>query len=534
MMKLIVAAALILGCLASGQPVWPSKWDELEDIYTMHSGYLRRGFSDAVNPCTFGSNAQGRQNSAEWIRTAFHDMATHDAKAGGGGLDASIFFELDRAENIGSAFNNTFGFFYGYHSVRVSASDLIALGVATASNACGGPKVEVRGGRVDASEAGPAGVPEPSTDIDTTTATFEKAGFSKQDMIAMVACGHSLGGVHSADFPEIVDIPADPKNDTNVPFQKDVSQIHNGVVTEFLEGTTKNPLVVASNDTLNSDKRIFDADRKFMTEMADKETFEATCGDIFTRMIDAVPKNVELIDIDPYDVKPYVDELSVDSNGDLSFKGKIRMRTTTGAGRDQDDLAIKLMYADNNGEGRTVINTTRATYQGGSTAGLHGEHFVSFEFDATIKAESGISKFWIQETVPSTNETKTHDNQGSGGYPVQDTVVLQLSDSCLNTDAIVDDKIPLSIIAMVRKQQASNPLTLNVVHKVPRNGVVVPQLETEVTQFEATGDEKNGWLAYRAQTEVTGFTTFDIVLGGEAPKAVEFQRTGALPTSCSG
>lgn len=141
----------------------------------------------AVNPCTFGGNVQGRQNSAEWIRTAFHDMATHDAKAGTGGLDASIFFELERGENIGSAFNNTFAFFYGYHSVRASASDLIALGVVKASNACGGPKVQFRGGRVDASNAGPAGVPEPSTDLDTTTATFKKAGFSKQDMIAMVA-----------------------------------------------------------------------------------------------------------------------------------------------------------------------------------------------------------------------------------------------------------------------------------------------------------------------------------------------------------
>lgn len=340
-------------------------------------------------------------------------MATHDAKGGTGGLDASIFFELERGENIGSAFNNTFGFFYGYHSVRASASDLIALGVVTASNACGGPKVEFRGGRVDACNAGPAGVPEPSTDLDKTTATFKKAGFSKQDMIAMVACGHSLGGVHSADFPEIVEIPADPNNDTDVPFQKDVSQINNGVVTEFLKGTTRNPLVVASNNTLNSDKRIFNADRKFMTKLSDKPTFHTTCGDIFTRMIETVPRNVKLTDIEPYDVKPYIDELSVNKNGDLSFKGRIRLRTTKGAGRNPDDLAVKLMYADDNGKGRTVITANRASFQGGSSSGLNGEQFVSFEFDATIKAKSGISKFWIQETVPSTKKTKIHDNQGS-------------------------------------------------------------------------------------------------------------------------
>ncbi|KAH7116347.1 heme peroxidase [Dactylonectria macrodidyma] len=531
-MKHIVTAALILGPLASGQLVWPSKWDELEDIYTMQAGYHRQGFSDSVNPCTFGGSVQGRQNSAEWIRTAFHDMAAHDATAGTGGIDASIFFELQRGENAGSAFNNTFAFFYGYHSVRASASDLIALGVVTASSACRGPKVEFRAGRIDANKAGAAGVPEPSTSLAKTTVTFRKAGFSKQDMIAMVACGHTLGGVHSADFPEIVKIPADPNNDTNVPFQKDVSNINNGVVTEFLQGTTKNPLVVASNNTLNSDKRIFNADRNFMKKLANKETFQATCGSIFTRMIDTVPKNVKLTDIAPYDVKPYVDELSVNKNGDMSFKGRVRLRTTKGAGRNADDLAVKLVYADNKGKGQTVITAKRATFQSGSTTGLNGEQFVSFEFDATIKAKSGISKFWIQETVPSTKKTKTHDNQGSGGYPVQDTVLLQLPESCLNTDAVVNNQVPLSITAMVREEQASNPLTLKVVHKVPRKGVIVPQLKTELVQFKATRKKKNGWVAYRAQTKVTDFTTYDIVLGGKTRKVVDFKKTVELPSSC--
>ena len=34
--------------------------------------------------------------AAQWIRLAYHDMATHDVDNGTGGLDGSIAFELDR------------------------------------------------------------------------------------------------------------------------------------------------------------------------------------------------------------------------------------------------------------------------------------------------------------------------------------------------------------------------------------------------------------------------------------------------------
>ena len=35
------------------------------------------------------------------LRLVFHDAATYDAAAGDGGADASVAFELDRAENFG-------------------------------------------------------------------------------------------------------------------------------------------------------------------------------------------------------------------------------------------------------------------------------------------------------------------------------------------------------------------------------------------------------------------------------------------------
>ncbi|KAF9767678.1 hypothetical protein IL306_015119 [Fusarium sp. DS 682] len=350
-------------------------------------------------------------------------------------------------------------------------------------------------------------------------------------MTAMVACGHALGGVHSVDFPDVTGIKADPNNDISVPFQKDVSYFHNGVVTEFLAGTSKNPLVVAKNDTLNSDKRIFNNDRATMKKLSIKAGFNSMCADVFTRMIDTVPKSVKLSDvIEPYDVKPYVTEMSLDSKGKINFKGSIRLRTTKGV-RDADDLAVKLVYVGRNGK-KVTVPTTRAMWQGGSSGGS-SEVFTNWEFDTTIDAKNGITKFWIQETKPSTKITKTHDNQKTGGYKVDDTVLYQLSQSCFVREKL-PAAAPLVVTAMVRDSRAKDPPTLKVSHKVPIKGIVVPRFQTEVVNFKATGKKSNGFTAYKAQTKITDSDTyFDIVLGGSPSAGVQFQSSNAMPEKCS-
>ena len=73
-------------------------------------------------------------------------------------------------------------------------ADIIALGAVISIASCGGPYVPLRGGRIDATSAGPAGVCEPETDLDTTFSKFQAAGFNKADTIALTACGHSMGG----------------------------------------------------------------------------------------------------------------------------------------------------------------------------------------------------------------------------------------------------------------------------------------------------------------------------------------------------
>ena len=71
-------------------------------------------------------------------------------------------------------------------------ADVIALSVVTSVGACGGPRIPLRGGRIDAAGAGPFGVPEPETGINETLAEFSGAGFDKSDSIALTVCGHTM------------------------------------------------------------------------------------------------------------------------------------------------------------------------------------------------------------------------------------------------------------------------------------------------------------------------------------------------------
>jgi catalase (peroxidase I) len=88
-------------------------------------------------------------------------------------------------------------------------SDIIGIGTVLAVAECGGPSIPFRMGRVDAVVAGPPGVPEPQQDLATHTEIFRQQGFTPPEMIGLVACGHTLGGVRSPDFPGIVPVPAD-------------------------------------------------------------------------------------------------------------------------------------------------------------------------------------------------------------------------------------------------------------------------------------------------------------------------------------
>ncbi|KAI7785095.1 wsc domain-containing protein [Diaporthe eres] len=527
------AVAIIGGIAAFAQVteaayVWPSQYDEIEDILSLQTGYLSRGFVQGVTPCSFGGNNAGRQFAAEWIRTAFHDVATTDVAAGTGGLDGSIWFELDRAENGGSAFNSTFNFFANLYSIRASAADLLAMSVVVANAGCGGAPMPFRAGRVDALEAGPAGVPEPDTPLERTRARFAGAGFSEADMIALVACGHTLGGVHSRNNPHITGL--DPSPDTVTKFDSTFDSFDNRIATEYLGGNTPNPLVTGRNQTLNSDRRIFasDGNRTIRELGRTNDGFRTACADMFTRMIDTVPAAVSLTDpIEAVDVKPYIG-LAPGGNGSITFSGWVRVRTTDGTARDAGDLAVHLTYTDRNGEGS--VDVPAALDAGGATYGLWGETFAWYQFEAAVPATTGIGGFLIHLTTLSTGSTAVHRN-GRDGYPLDDALLYQASASCVNQTSVANERT-FTVTAAVRADRATDPLAMDIVRLVRRQGIVHRRLEVETVELAPVGEAAGGYVVFQGRTQLATSawsTSFDLVLGGEKEVRIDFLKTQSCP-----
>lgn len=356
-------------------PTWPSPQDELEDIMFLTSGHLARSFPAPITPCgTSSTGDAGRVQAAEWIRTAFHDMAPGSVYTGVGGLDASIAYETRSGENLGPAFNTTLAAYAPFLSSRSSMADLIALGVYAAVRACGGPVVPVRTGRVDARAAGPQGVPLPQNSVGTFQNQFLRTGFSTTEMIQLVACGHTLGGVHADANPEIV--PAGSAADDVVKFDT-TDAFDNKVVTEYLANTTQNALVVGRSTTngRNSDARVFAADgNATVRAMADPETFSSVCATVLQKMIEVVPSGVTLGDpIAVYDVKPSDMQLTLLDGGEsIKVTGDIRVRTTERAASQIEK--VQLVYKDREGGDGGTLDTESS----GSAAGFDDTFEVCF------------------------------------------------------------------------------------------------------------------------------------------------------------
>jgi len=187
-----------------------------------------------------------------------------------------------------------------------------------------------RGGRIDALEPDVAGVPEPDQDITTHATAFARQGFNGTEMIGLVACGHTFGSVQSSLFPDVVAANAtDPKSETGASFDGSISKFDHSVAVEYIRGTTKNPLVVGMNATKNSDARIFasDGNTTMQAFATDAGHFQRTCKGLFERMIDTVPKSVQLTEvIRPLKVKPRQLKLTYLNNGTVQLSGEVRVR----------------------------------------------------------------------------------------------------------------------------------------------------------------------------------------------------------------
>ncbi|KAJ6452488.1 heme peroxidase [Mycena sanguinolenta] len=275
--------------------IWPTpQLDELESARFDQKGFNANalsGFLQSCNSFIFGSNT-GRSNAADWLRTA-------------------------------------------------RLSRLLIVGI-------GGPEIAFRGGRIDATEANAPGVPKPEEDLASHVATFARQGFTQTEMISLVACGHTFGGVQHDPFPDIVNVLNDKTDtldvahfdSTLVTFDNTMYAVHglqlygtnrHRSATEYISGTTKNPLVVGFNETTNSDKRIFgsDGNATMLSFAYSPDLFASTCADLFARMIDTVPSGVVLTDVlTPLPVKPAHVFLTM-NGGVLELSADVRLWNTT-------------------------------------------------------------------------------------------------------------------------------------------------------------------------------------------------------------
>ncbi|KAL8775744.1 MAG: hypothetical protein Q9194_003678 [Teloschistes cf. exilis] len=437
----------------------------------LNTGYRARGFATAVTPCSFSAQGPGRIAAAEWIRTAFHDMATGNVFQGTGGLDASLVFELG-GDNVGPAFETTLTTYAPFLTSRSSMSDIIAMGIYTAVRSCGGPIVPIKTGRIDATEAGPPGVPQPQNSLFTFQNQFQRTGFDTSQMIAVTACGHTVGGVHAANFPQIVP-PGSAPNDYKL--MDSTTKFDEKIASEYVAGKSTDPLTVGPAQAAGkaSDLRVFSADgNATISKLADPATFASTCQAMLQKMIEVVPSSTTLTDpIAAYDVKPAALQLTLQPGGSqLQFSGEIRF----------------------------------------------------YAFSAQIPSQSSISAFNVVITLAS-GATETYNNNDQG-YPMQDNVILQAPQSC------VAGGKTLTVTAAVRSPATSANLVLTL--KVPRSGIITPELQTQtvaMTQKSTLGPYSIVTGTYTLQSDQVQTTKFDITSGQSSDA---FKSTGDLGATC--
>ncbi|KAL6719987.1 hypothetical protein ACLMJK_001908 [Lecanora helva] len=501
---------------------------ELEHLYfdSASSGILSAitPCSNYFNPSTGASaTGTGRQTASEWIRTAFPNIYTQS-----GGLDASIGFETGRAENVGPAFDDSLSFFSFFYNAKVSMSDLISLGTVMASGACGGPQVTFRGGRKDATSAGPSGVPEPETDLQTTLNQFSNAGFVTDDTITLTACGHSIGGVHKAQFPQV-----DTTNtsgtltgtDGRLDFDETVNTFDYGTASDYMHstGAKGGPLVTTGNVTVRSDLRLYQADQnQTIDRLAGSNSyFSSQCASAFQRMIETVPGGTRLTAVTPSsstNLKPYGVYLSVDFQGNMVLSGNFRYVQVAGARAAPGSLTIALV----NRAGTTTSTTTTATVSGqdmgtGILGPTHSYTF-SLKFPASVGLSgvtAGGQTFNFQDSmfvVPAMSSISPKPPAFSTG-PGMSTVTAYTAN--------------LTVAYLTTSPPASLTATFSI--PVPQTGTVSPTIDTSTTATLKLIGSANGYSFYSALVSKSlsakqGYGgSVDVAVAGQSPGVMFFK-----------
>ncbi|PPQ66407.1 hypothetical protein CVT26_011276 [Gymnopilus dilepis] len=416
---------LLLSSFTANAYIWPSaQLDALEALRFDQNGHNAGPIAGFIQPCNKfflgGVNSTGRSNVGDWLRTAYHDMAAHNITDGTGGLDASIRFADEQIRD----------------EVGCSVQVLRRYLLMTRS---GGPEIAFRGGRVDAAEPNAPGVPQPQQDLPAHIAAFARQGFTQKEMISLVACGHTFGGVQHEFFPDIVPQLNDPNNTESVMhFDSTFVTFDNNLAREYVAGTTKDPLAVGFNHTTNSDKRIFGSDgNSTMRSFAESlEAFHSTCASVLARMFDTVPRGVQLTEIiTPLPVKPHNIQLILDGDT-LKLSGEVRFWNMP----QDDNRKVLLLWDDHRG------GTHNATLGfAGLSSAVAGKYTAAwYTFNTTAEEP-------FEELDPVAGITRMRflvdgqmEDQGGVGFVVQDGVVFSNS-SCATSQNPYSGRLDIAV-----------------------------------------------------------------------------------------
>ncbi len=232
-----------------------------------------------------------------------------------------------------------------------------------------------------------------------------------------------------------------------------------------MANVTQNPLAFGSNQTTNSDFRIFNADGgSLISQMAASQDFYfETCNTLLGRMINTVPRNVTLTEvIEPVPVKP--DNIFVDlsSNGTMTVRGDIRVGKAClnmpciepsfvrwslantrclspqiiEDGTTSPDRRVFVDFKPHNPEQCSsevghvpCLFSTEVEYPNQTVSGIYPglPTFRLYSFTMSIPTSWGVSSFNVR--IQDQSQTITIDN-GGNGFPLDDRMLPQYKGFC--------------------------------------------------------------------------------------------------------
>ncbi|XP_006457946.1 hypothetical protein AGABI2DRAFT_199045 [Agaricus bisporus var. bisporus H97] len=542
----LLAAGIWCTSVSAGYS-WPSpQYEALETFLYEGRRYDGSNLASLQHPCKNRSDT-GASIGAEWLRLAYHDVSTRDAEAGTGGLDGSIAYELDREENAGQAMSASLADFESFSNKYVSRSDVIAAGTIFAVASCGGPIIPFRGGRFDAVTAASSSfsVPEPFQDFQTHLDMFRRQGFSQTEMITLVACGHTIGGVRNTDFPHIVS----PKGDSEKPTLENFDpspQYDNLVVQQYLDGSTNNPLVVHPNKTITSDFRIFSSDnnatmkRRAAFNLSSPDAYLNSCRTVLEKMLNMVPSNVALTDeIRLLQEKVFNVQLTLE-HGELVFKASLRLAQSVGSTPSKGRV-VRMFWCNRYGDDKDCSTNANVVFQAASTQDSPeispiterlGYYFINHQFVVKVDPSKSISLFWFESDEHDGSTPKIIDNGGSGYQFDQDRILYVPMSSQLDITGGDEASKVYQIVAAVRSDVSPSRVYMSGFdNAIPKHGPAITIAEDLTLNTTLTPVE--GYNFYSTSIQSAGLQlTVDLHADIDGNTyTVDFQQTYFLGSS---